>query len=793
MSDVIDSVDEAELNGIIDRAKVNVRPRNQSGKPKRVITEISSSLTGIQNNFYAVLAHTSNIAKLRVAPLGNQEHIRKERQLEAPAAGVAGSNVGELAGPINHVSKQVSELTKLMKQLDLNSGSSSLIPDIDIGGKGRLGRLLPALPAASTVAAAAAAAAVTGGMLYAVDRGMKNTYNEANDKLLLIERRYGLRAIKNEQGFTSGWIVDGKRYTNNNLPEYYRMVLDAEGPTADPRWGATRRAIEYLRTHPRPGTEGMHHAPSAGTRNPVAREDSSGNVVIQPPRGSATETKRAAAMRASDARSRMLAETARRAAAGRPVPKQQPAATNEKSMADRFAEKLGAFFGSLSDRVEAFGTSASETLSRWTNAGSGSYAEADVRGARGAWAQDQQFLGEVNRVSRVFNIDANDLLGLMQSESRINAQARNSGTGATGLIQFMPSTARGLGTSTDELARMSRAQQMRFVEAYFHQVRLPRGANAGQLYGAVFLPGRINQNPLTRAGERYYGPNAGLDVDRNGDISQQDLIAKVSRKRQEIGLGPSRTAGGFSAVAGVVGNFFGGMIDSATSTLTGRGRFIQPVASPVVTSPFGWRIHPVTHERKMHQGIDFGGRVGTPIHAVASGTVVFADWENRSNPGQGYGLYTKIDHGNGFVSLYGHLSGIRVRTGQQITQGQQIGSMGSTGRSTGPHLHFGLQRSGTFVNPASLLGPASVAPGGPSEPGNEAQAQRQPAAPRNGGVGATAGDVAANRRASRGAAPGSIPGRGGGRQRVVRAPGTPAPPRAPQPDPRPWYTRYFGL
>lgn len=801
MSNVINTAGEQQLANIIARGKVSVLGGAKGpGKHTKVIREISDSLTSIQNNFYAVLARTTNITKLRVALLGNQENIRKERQLESPILKHSGGNqgsAGDLTGTINVVSRQVADLTDVMKRLDLESGGGTTgIPDRFSGGNGnsRFGRLLPAMPAVSTMAAAAGAAAVTGGILWAVDRGMKNTYGAADDKLNLLEKKYGMKAIKNGGGFTSGWMIDGKRYSDSNLPEYYRMALDAEGPGANPKWGSTRRAMEYLRTHPRPGAEGMHHKPMAGARNPVASEDESGKVTIQPAKGSTTESKRAAALRAAGARSRMLAETAKRAAEGRPVPKQQPASNiSEKSMAERFAERMGAFFGSLSDRIDSMGTSASESISQLTNTGASSYAEADVRGARGAWAQDQQFLGEVNRVSKVFNIDANDLLGLMQSESQINAQARNGGTGATGLIQFMPSTARQLGTSTDELSRMSRGQQMRFVEAYFHQVRLPRGANAGQLYGAVFLPGRVNQNPLTRSGEKYYGPNAGLDVDRNGDISQQDLIAKVSKKRQEIGLGPSKAVGGFSAIAGVIGNAFGGMIDSATSTLTGRGQFITPVASPVVTSSFGWRIHPTTHERKRHEGMDFGGSIGTPIHAVAGGTVVFADWEKRSNPGAGYGLYTKIDHGNGFVSLYAHLSGIRVQLGQQISQGQQIGAMGSTGRSTGPHLHFGLMRGGTFVNPASLLGAASVANSGPSEPGNEAQAQRQPPAPRNGQVATTAGNVAVQKKTSGGTAPGSIPGRGGGRHRQVAAPGTPAAPKATPPDPRPWYTRYFGL
>lgn len=344
------------------------------------------------------------------------------------------------------------------------------------------------------------------------------------------------------------------------------------------------------------------------------------------------------------------------------------------------------------------------------NVGPSSFRE--VTGGTGPWKQDAPFINEVNRVARNYNIDANDLLGMMQSESGINPQAVNRGSGATGLIQFMPNTARSLGTTTQALFQMDRAQQMAYVEKYFESVRLPRGANAGQLYAAVFLPGRMRQNPLTTRGEKYYNQNVGLDLDRNGDISQQDLIRRVSAKRESIGLGPSiLNPTGFQQAANIASNIGGGLVTGSqeiyntTLRTLGWGGFIPPVQQGRVTSEFGMRRHPTRGGTRMHTGVDYGstprGRAGTPILASAPGVVTHAA------PLGGYGNLVMIDHGNGYSTRYGHLNSISVGRGQQVQQGQYIGGMGTTGQSTGVHLHFEIRKNGTPVNPLPLLNGAT--------------------------------------------------------------------------------------
>jgi murein DD-endopeptidase MepM/ murein hydrolase activator NlpD len=134
----------------------------------------------------------------------------------------------------------------------------------------------------------------------------------------------------------------------------------------------------------------------------------------------------------------------------------------------------------------------------------------------------------------------------------------------------------------------------------------------------------------------------------------------------------------------------------------GNGRYAGTLKWPCpghtrITSPFGYRMHPILHVRKLHTGIDIGAPSGARIVAAGSGKVIFAG----SNGG--YGNYTMIDHGNGLVTCYAHQKRIAVSKGQHVSAGTTIGYVGSTGLSTGPHLHFEVRVNGTPVNPMNYL------------------------------------------------------------------------------------------
>ncbi len=116
-----------------------------------------------------------------------------------------------------------------------------------------------------------------------------------------------------------------------------------------------------------------------------------------------------------------------------------------------------------------------------------------------------------------------------------------------------------------------------------------------------------------------------------------------------------------------------------------------------LTSPFGERIHPTTFEKSFHYGIDLANNVGTNIYASATGVVLFSE-ENGT-----YGNMILISHGNGYSTVYAHLSKMLVKSGDQVKKGDLIAKMGNTGRSTGSHLHFEIRENGTPIDPEQIL------------------------------------------------------------------------------------------
>lgn len=134
-----------------------------------------------------------------------------------------------------------------------------------------------------------------------------------------------------------------------------------------------------------------------------------------------------------------------------------------------------------------------------------------------------------------------------------------------------------------------------------------------------------------------------------------------------------------------------------------NSRFRMPLRHIRITSSFSYRrYHPILKRYRPHHGTDFGAKRGTPLLAVNSGKVSFSGWMG------GYGNVVKIKHGSGYESLYAHQSKRRVKRGQRVKKGQVIGYVGSTGRSTGPHLHFGLKRHGRWINPMKVLDKKSI-------------------------------------------------------------------------------------
>ncbi len=131
---------------------------------------------------------------------------------------------------------------------------------------------------------------------------------------------------------------------------------------------------------------------------------------------------------------------------------------------------------------------------------------------------------------------------------------------------------------------------------------------------------------------------------------------------------------------------------------TGTGRFLWPCpASSRITSYYGYRIHPVYNTKKFHSGIDVGAAYGSAIVAAESGTVVSATY------GSGYGKYVVVSHGSGITTLYAHCSALLVNVGDKVSRGQTIAKVGSTGVSTGNHLHFEVRINGSTTDPLTYV------------------------------------------------------------------------------------------
>jgi murein DD-endopeptidase MepM/ murein hydrolase activator NlpD len=124
----------------------------------------------------------------------------------------------------------------------------------------------------------------------------------------------------------------------------------------------------------------------------------------------------------------------------------------------------------------------------------------------------------------------------------------------------------------------------------------------------------------------------------------------------------------------------------------------EPVLPPLeLSSGFGVRMDPFIRAPAMHTGLDFRGNTGDPVRAAADGTVTIAGWYGS------YGKMVEIDHGNGFTTRYGHMSAVGVNVGQRVKAGQFVGKIGTTGRSTGPHLHYETRYDGDAVDPQKFL------------------------------------------------------------------------------------------
>lgn len=364
----------------------------------------------------------------------------------------------------------------------------------------------------------------------------------------------------------------------------------------------------------------------------------------------------------------------------------------------------------------------------------------DIAGVKNNPHVTPEFKREVNAMARRLDTKPEYLMAVMSFESGLNPRAVNNLSGATGLIQFLPSTARGLGTSTAALRNMSSVEQLKFVEKYFAQPQFK--GKLGTLEGAytAVLSGTARPNPndvLFSSGTTAYSQNRGLDFNRDGRITSGEAtsavaakmfggVSKVQQKLKDLGFDPKGVDGQFGPnTSRAVAAFQRSRDLPATGLLNERTGLAllnaRPRPNPTrptepgnggnnnnslpsgrpsvgrITSDFGPRVAPVPGASTFHRGIDFGAPTGARVQSTAPGRVTHA------GPLGSAGNAVIIDHGNGYQTRYFHLSQINVSAGQRVSDSQKIGEVGATGNVSGPHLHYEVLRNGQHIDPERFL------------------------------------------------------------------------------------------
>ena len=186
--------------------------------------------------------------------------------------------------------------------------------------------------------------------------------------------------------------------------------------------------------------------------------------------------------------------------------------------------------------------------------------------------------------------------------------------------------------------------------------------------------------------------------DTKNKLAQLEAAAAEAERKQKEAAAAAAAAKKAQAAAKKNTSSSGSSAGSAgASVVSGNGTFTHPCPGGYISSGFGYRTQPIAGASTNHKGIDFAAATGTPIYAAAAGTVISAGYAGNA------GNLLVISHGNGLLTYYMHCNAIYVSAGQKVSRGQNVAAVGTTGNSTGPHLHFQVMLNGTPVNPANYL------------------------------------------------------------------------------------------
>ena len=177
---------------------------------------------------------------------------------------------------------------------------------------------------------------------------------------------------------------------------------------------------------------------------------------------------------------------------------------------------------------------------------------------------------------------------------------------------------------------------------------------------------------------------------------QKQSIDRLKRDKRALEAAEAQLEKDSQGVSALIQQRVAAAQANGQSLIRGTGQMTFPSAGEI-TSSFGWRLHPILGYQRFHAGVDFGADYGSEIRAADRGIVIFAGWYG------GYGDAVIIDHGSGITTLYGHTSGFYIAEGDRVERGQPIATVGSSGLSTGPHLHFEVRQAGEPVDPMAYF------------------------------------------------------------------------------------------
>lgn len=240
------------------------------------------------------------------------------------------------------------------------------------------------------------------------------------------------------------------------------------------------------------------------------------------------------------------------------------------------------------------------------------------------------------------------------------------------------------------------ARQLSRDSAFVRENVNQLAARVGDLRAQVIAMDGLSRRVAKAAGVSYTDPEVQASLDEDSAPAMDDIRGGAARWSAE-GLG--RELDTLARQLSDQKDWLG-MLDLVLTKRAGAETGLPnftPVDYPYISSSFGWRRNPVTGRHTLHEGLDFAAPKGTPIHAASGGVVTEARYVS------GYGKLVEITHGNGLVTRYAHASSINVKLGDLIEKGQMIARVGSTGRSTGPHLHFEVRMAGHPLDPKLFL------------------------------------------------------------------------------------------